>query len=134
MDKRVNFITETEGSYMDLVSTSYRPEIRIVYNKLLKQTKNLPDNVLNIADLIEVKGMKAQGNQITKLKVKEILLEHEIDGGEPWPEEEVVEIQSSESTENDTDDESLNEDGTTIEWDFTKPNDDLDESGQGKLF
>lgn len=110
-DKRVSFISESEGSYAHVVSTSYRPEVRIVYNKLLKETKNLPDNVINIADLIEVKGMKAQGNQLTKLKVKEIVLTHEIDGGEPWPEEvKAAEANSIEGEE---------EDATTIEWDLT---------------
>ncbi|MFM7758173.1 MAG: DNA gyrase/topoisomerase IV subunit A, partial [Crocinitomicaceae bacterium] len=34
-DKRVLFISESNGSFMDLVSTAYRPEARIVYNKLL---------------------------------------------------------------------------------------------------
>lgn len=125
MDKRVNFISESEGSSLDVVSTSYRPEIRVVYNKLLKQTKNLPDNILNIADLIEIKGMKAQGNQVTKLKVKEIVLEHEIDGGEPWPEDvEEVTLDSNENAEEASEE-------NTVEWDFTKPN---DEEGQGTLF
>lgn len=138
MDKRVNFISESEGSYMDLVSTSYRPEIRVIYNKLLKQTKNLPDNVMNIADLIEVKGMKAQGNQITKLKVKEIVLEHEIDGGEPWPEDVVETVTVDVSDENEPnadhsdDNNSDDTDGATFEWDLTNP--DADDDGQGKLF
>ena len=38
-DKKVLFISETEGSYMDLVSTSFRPEVRVIYNKLLKRKK-----------------------------------------------------------------------------------------------
>ncbi|MBM3430750.1 MAG: DNA gyrase/topoisomerase IV subunit A, partial [Bacteroidetes bacterium] len=56
-DKRVLFISESNNSFMDLVSTAYRPEARIVYNKLLKETKNLPDNILNLADMIDVKGI-----------------------------------------------------------------------------
>lgn len=133
-DKRVSFIPETEGSYLDAVSTSYRPEVRIIFNKQLKQTKNLPDNIANIADLIEVKGMKAQGNQITKLKVKEIVLTHEIDGGEPWPEE------KNAASSKEVKEEGGGEDGdadTTFEWDLTNPDDgddDDDGEGQGKLF
>ena len=85
-DKRVSYISEAPGSYLDVVSTAFRPEARIVFNKLLKETKNLPDQVLNLADLIDVKGMKAQGNQMTKMKVKEIVLTHPIDESpEPWP-------------------------------------------------
>jgi topoisomerase IV subunit A len=131
-DKKVLFISESEGSYMDTVSTSYRPEVRIVYNKLLRETKNLPDNVVNIADLIEVKGMKAQGNQMTKLKVKEIILTHEIDGGEPWPIEEgdmpALDLDGIVDFDSDSDGDS-----PTIEWDILPKKDDEDES-QIKLF
>ncbi len=137
-DKKVSFISEGEGSYMDVVSTAYRPNVRIVYNKLLKETKNLPDNEVNIADFIEVKGMKAQGNQLTKLKVKEIVLTHEIEGEEPWPED--VQVEGPDADEDtdatiDTEEGEEGEDGTTIEWDLTKkPEDEEDEDGQITLF
>ncbi len=122
-DKKVSFISEAEGSFLDVVSTSYRPEVRVVFNKLLKETKNLPDNVFNIADMIDVKGLKAQGNQVTKFKVKEITLNHEIDGGEPWPEDAAVVVEGGESAE-----EAL-----TVEWDLDKK-DDEDEDVQPSLF
>lgn len=124
-DKRVLFISESTGSYMDLVSTAYRPEARIVYNKLLKETKNLPDNLVNLADMIEVKGMKAQGNQMTKLKVKEIVLTHAIDESpEPWP--------AKQLEANDIPVEELGgEDTATMEWDIT---DDGDKDDNPKLF
>jgi topoisomerase-4 subunit A len=122
-DKKVSFISEAEGSFLDVVSTSYRPEVRVVFNKLLKETKNLPDNVFNIADMIDVKGLKAQGNQVTKFKVKEITLNHEIDGGEPWPEDAAVVVEGAESAE-----EAL-----TVEWDLDKKDDD-DEDVQPSLF
>jgi len=121
-DKKVLFISETEGSYMDLVSTSFRPEVRVIYNKLLKETKNLPDNIINITDLIDVKGLKAQGNQVTKLRVKEITLTHEIDGGEPWPED-AGEVSSESNSE---------ESALTVEWDLEQKPDD--EANQPNLF
>jgi topoisomerase-4 subunit A len=136
-DKKVSFISEGEGSYMDVVSTAYRPNVRIVYNKLLKETKNLPDNEVNIADFIEVKGMKAQGNQLTKLKVKEIVLTHEIEGEEPWPEDVHVEGPETDDASDaviDTEDGEEGSDGTTIEWDLTKKPEDDDEDGQITLF
>jgi topoisomerase-4 subunit A len=130
-DKRVSFISEGEGSYMDLVSTAYRPEAKIIYNKLLKETKNLPDNLVNLADMIDVKGMKAQGNQMTKLKVKEIVLTHSIDEGkEPWPQDEVVVTESEETDLIDSDEEG---DSPTMEWDLTKKEEDEDPD-QMKLF
>ncbi|MFM8595816.1 MAG: DNA gyrase/topoisomerase IV subunit A [Flavobacteriales bacterium] len=117
-DKRVSFISEAPGSYMDLVSTAYRPEAKIVFNKLLKETKNLPDQVLNLADLIDVKGMKAQGNQMTKMKVKEIVLTHPIDEGkEPWPNEQPEEITEELDPIEDAETPSM-------EWDLTKKEDD----------
>ena len=130
-DKRVSFISESEGSYLQVVSTAYRPEIRIVFNKQLKETKNLPDQVLNLADLIDVKGMKAQGNQVTKMKVKEILLTHEIaEGKEPWPADEVpFEIEGNISVDEDGEGSDVATDGS-IEWDLTKK----DEDDQPTLF
>jgi topoisomerase-4 subunit A len=134
MDKRVSFISESAGSYMDIVSTAYRPEAKIVYNKLLKETKNLPDNIVNLADLIDVKGMKAQGNQMTKLKVKEIVLTHPIDESpEPWPE-----LKVNTEVGEDADTEILEEDddeGPTpsMEWDLTKKEEE-DNEDQIKLF
>ena len=123
-DKRVSFISESEGSELDVVSTAYKPIARVVFNKLLKATKNLPDKIIELDDFIDVKGMKAQGNQITKLKVKEILLEHPIEGDEPWPEEVI-----NEESENVDVSELESEEGgsTTVEW-------DMDNEDQPKLF
>jgi topoisomerase IV subunit A len=115
-DKKVLFISEAEGSVLEAVSTAYRPQFRIIYNKLLKATKNLPDTVIEFADFIDVKGMKAQGNQITKLKVKEIVLEGPIEGTEPWPEEIVPEQPVSSSEEDD-------DEAPTIEWDLSDDED-----------
>jgi topoisomerase-4 subunit A len=124
-DKKVSFISESEGSYLDVVSTAFKPQVRIVYNKLLKETKNLPDNVIAIADFIDVKGMKAQGNQLTKLKVKEVVLTHPVEGDEPWPEDEVEAIDQEAAEIGDQENgEDTASDGTTIEWDFTKGEDD----------
>lgn len=125
-DKRVSFITESEGSHLDLVSTGYKPQAKIIYNKLLKATKNLPDTIVQLDEFIDVKGMKAQGNQMTKLKVKEIVLTHEIDGGEPWPEPE----KSAETTvDTEADD---NEKPTTVEWDVSKK--EGKDPAQGSIF
>ena len=73
-------------------------------------------------EFIDVKGMKSQGNQITKLKVKEIVLDHEIEGDEPWPEREKPTVTEA------TDDESA----TTVEWEIKSESEE--ETDQGKLF
>jgi len=82
--KRVLFIPEEEGTELVVASTQYKPKINIEYNKRLKETKNLPDKVEELNELIDVKGLKAQGNQLTKLKVKEIILLPTKEG-EEWP-------------------------------------------------
>jgi topoisomerase IV subunit A len=124
-DKLVSYLPEVEGVRLDVVSTAYQPKVTIVYNKLLKATKNLPDKEINLVDFIEVKGMKAIGNQLTKLKTKEIQLIGPIEGEEPWPETKSPEVSNA------ADDEAPFE----VEWDLTDDKDDNeDEAGQAKLF
>ena len=99
-DKRVRFISEAKGSVLSTFSTAFDPEVTVVFNKQLKETKNLPDKIIQLGDFIEVKGMKAQGNQLTKYKVKEVLLNHAIgEGKTPWPEEQESEIKNDISSE-----------------------------------
>ncbi len=71
---KVEFIPEEEGMQLIVATTNFNPRIRITYNKHLRETKNLPDKEEVLNALIDVKGLKAQGNQLTKLKVKEIVL------------------------------------------------------------
>ena len=117
--KRILFISETEGSTLDVVSTAFKPEIKIIYNKHLKATKNLPDTILDLSTFIDVKGMKAQGNQLTKLKVKEVLLNHPIGKGDiPWPDVEEAKsaIDQEVAEENlDTPDKIANAESITVE-------------------
>tara|TARA_B100000508_G_scaffold141026_1_gene145278 strand:+ start:54586 stop:57504 length:2919 start_codon:yes stop_codon:yes gene_type:complete len=100
-DKRVPFISDAEGSHLDVATTAYEPEVKIVYNKLLKATKNLPDRIVRIDEFIDVKGMKSQGNQLEKLKTKEIVLTHPVEGEKPWPDQEDDE-QDDNNDENDS--------------------------------
>ncbi len=103
-DKRVSFISDSEGSHLDVASTAYEPEVKIVYNKLLKATKSLPDKIVRLDEFIDVKGMKSQGNQLEKLKTKEIVLTHPVEGEKPWPDEE------DDSSGDDNNDDSSNDD------------------------
>lgn len=89
--KKVFFIPKEEGNEMKVVSTQYKPMLKIIYNKHLIATKHLPDKEEDLSRLIDVKGLKAQGNQLSKLKIKEIeLITRE--GDEPWPDEIVDEL------------------------------------------
>ena len=108
-DKKVSFISESEGSELDVATTAYKPRVKIVFNKLLKATKNLPDKEVRLDEFIDVKGMKSQGNQLTKLKVKEVLLDHPVEGDEPWPDDK--DDNSDDSTENNNDGGGNDNDG-----------------------
>ncbi|WP_107038278.1 DNA gyrase/topoisomerase IV subunit A [Brumimicrobium mesophilum] len=119
-DRRVSFISESEGSHLDAVSTAYEPEVKIVYNKLLKATKHLPDKIVRLDEFIDVKGMKSIGNQLEKLKVKEIELTHPIKGKTPWPDEE-------EDTTDDSEDEELDDDNEGSDEINSRDKNDIDE-------
>jgi topoisomerase-4 subunit A len=128
-DKMVSFLPETEGVRMDVVSTAYQPEINIVYNKLLKATKNLPDKRVDLSDFIDIKGMKALGNQLTKLKTKEIQLVGPIEGTVPWPEPEKPQKVEPEFDESDSDEdvefEITNDENDTEIIEEVTPKDDV---------
>ncbi len=130
-DKKVSFISDGEGSSLDAVSTAFKPRFRVVYNKLLKATKNLPDTIIEFEEFIDIKGMKAQGNQITKLKVKEIVLDHPIEGDEPWPEPEKENVSATTETASEEVGQE-DEKPQKMEWDVSKDEDE--DPNQEKLF
>ena len=107
-DKKVNFISESTGSVLNVATTAYKPRINIVFNKLLKATKNLPDKEILLNEFIDVKGMKSQGNQLTKLKVKEVLLNLK-------PEDNIWPNEIAEKSEINSQEHIINEDKDTIE-------------------
>ena len=90
--KSYSFIDE--NCELVLISVDYMPKVKISFNKRLKETKDLEDKIVSLNEIIDVKGDKAQGNQLTKLKVKDVTLVDVIPG-EEWPEE----IISSENLE-----------------------------------
>ena len=70
-----------------LVSVDYKPKVKISFNKRLKETKDLNDKIVDINKIVDVKGDKAKGNQLTRLKVKEIIL-MDVSEDNQWPVEE----------------------------------------------
>jgi topoisomerase-4 subunit A len=64
-DKKVFFISETEGSYLEMMSLDWIPMVELVF----KGTKKEPET-LNLAEFIAVKGLKAQGNRLSQSDVK----------------------------------------------------------------
>lgn len=126
-DKMVPFIPENEGAELIVVSTDFNPRINIEFNKRLKETKNLPDKEESLKDFIDVKGMKAQGNQLTKLKVKEITLLPKVEG-EDWPqEEEEEEIINEETADDDSGNKNSDAENNDVASSENPSNDDPDD-------
>ncbi|HKJ48527.1 MAG TPA: hypothetical protein VJ973_05525, partial [Christiangramia sp.] len=70
-DKEEKFISDHEDSFLEMVSTDYYPIAEIVYTKP-KGKERRENEEVNIAEFISVKGIKAQGNQLTSEKVNQI--------------------------------------------------------------
>lgn len=64
-NKEEVFISEHPKSQLEIVSTDYRPMAEIVFSK-----RSLDNIEVNLEDFIAVKGIKAQGNQLTEDKIK----------------------------------------------------------------
>ncbi len=71
-DKKVLFISEAEGSRIEIVSTEELPVVVVKYSKV--KDKEVPSERIDLTQFIEVKGMKAKGNKLSYSKVKEINL------------------------------------------------------------
>jgi topoisomerase-4 subunit A len=72
-DKKVNFISVSEGSYLEVVTTDPIPVAEIEFTKERNKDQR-PNEQINFEEFIAVKGLKAQGNTLTTFKVKSINL------------------------------------------------------------
>ena len=102
------FISEHSGSNLEIVSTDYRPVAEVIFSKVKGIQKD--PLIVDIEAFIAVKGLKAQGNQLTSDKVRQINmlepLEYEIPE-EVIPEE--LEVEGNTSVSDD--DINLEDDG-----------------------
>ena len=69
-ERKVLFIGEEEGSYMEYVSTDWRPVIEVVFSK--EGGKEKPSEQVILDEFISVKGLKAIGNRLSPNKIKHI--------------------------------------------------------------
>ena len=68
-EKEEVFISEHLKSQLEIVATDYRPVAEIQYSK-----RSLVNVKINFEEFIAVKGIKAQGNQLTTEKIKQVSL------------------------------------------------------------
>jgi len=69
-ERKVSFIAEEEGSYMEYISTDWRPVIEVVFSK--EGGKERPSEKVVLDEFITVKGLKAIGNRLSQYKIKHI--------------------------------------------------------------
>ncbi len=82
-DKKVVFIKESDQAKLELVSTHEDPWLELVFTKPRGKDPR-PNEYIQVSDFIAVKGLKAQGNQLTPYPVKEInLIEPEFEPVKP---------------------------------------------------
>ncbi|MFN2262008.1 MAG: DNA gyrase/topoisomerase IV subunit A [Psychroflexus sp.] len=70
-DKDELIITDHQDSQLEIISTDYIPRIEIEYKKQRGKDRK-PNEIVNLEEFIAVKGIKAQGNQLTSEPVKQI--------------------------------------------------------------
>jgi len=117
-NKEETFISLNKNSFLEIVCTDWKPVIELVYNK--ERNKEQRSNTsIDIEEFISIKGIKAQGNQLTSYKIKQINL---LESKEYTP---PIEISANEI-------EVVDENEIKEETDVTNEN-DLDK-GQTTLF
>jgi topoisomerase-4 subunit A len=109
--RKESFISEQAGSKLEWISTASRPQVELMFRKIAgKQPEN---EIVDIAEFIGVKGEKAQGNQLSRHPIKQIIaLEPLIDASQ-----EVEEAKENTEKETETPNNS-GEDASQISIDF----------------
>ena len=88
-NKEEVFISSHASSTLEIVSTDWRPVVEITFAKDRGKDRR-PNQMIDIEQFIDVKGISAQGNQLSRLKV------NQIDLSEPLPYEAPEEVHADE--------------------------------------
>lgn len=119
-EKPVKFISDHEKSYLELVSTDWKPRINISFDGRANKRE---DEEVSLEEFISVKGYKALGNRLTTYKVKSIdPLESIPFEPEPLPVEPSEKVNQDIRSEKKTDEE------------LPPPPKSIDDDGQASLF
>ena len=121
---KFSFISEHEGSLLEVITTDWRPQVELVFMK--EKGKDRQTEIINLEEFISIKGAKAMGNRLTSKKVKEINLLDSL----PYTEviEEVEEIVSEVLPE--VVEEEVIEINTEIELNITNDSEEIKEDNE----
>ncbi|AUC80157.1 DNA topoisomerase IV [Nonlabens sp. MB-3u-79] len=133
-EREDSIISDHEGSYLEVVSTDYKPMAELIHVK--PRGKDQPDNEeVNLEEFISIKGIAAQGNMLTRSKIKQINLLASL----PYEPEETIPAQEVEVNQEEVvspkslgDDEAITM--SKIDPDAPDPDPGIDDTGQSSLF
>jgi len=108
-DKKVSFISESEGSELTMLSSDKYPRIEVIFQS--KNPKAKTQEEILLSDFIGIKGYKAKGKRLATLTVKKINVLEPL----PAEEEEEEEILPPTSKSGDPEIEDVTEDLTEDE-------------------
>jgi len=108
--KKLSFISDNKGSLLEVVSTDWKPQAKIIFVK--EKGKERKTKTINLEEFIAIKGIKSIGNKLTNKKVKEINLL------EPLPFEERIGVEIEGEENNYTEE---HEEGRKVETKPDKP-------------
>ena len=98
------FISKNKGSFLELISTDWKPVFELVFIKLRNKDQR-PNKRIVFEEFISIKGIKAQGNQLTPHKIKQVntleSLEYRPENGESTDENYTI-IDEFKEGENDS--------------------------------
>jgi len=122
-NKEDGFISEHPKSYLELISTDWRPMIEIEFTKV--RGKDPKENQpVDIENFISIKGIKALGNQLTSEKVKSINSLEAL----PYEEPQVEEANDMEVV----DEENISDSKNTAEGDTPKTKNSSDSTDENE--
>jgi topoisomerase-4 subunit A len=118
-EKEEFFITEHLKAQLEIVSTDYRPVAEVIFSK-----RSLEKQKVNFEDFIAIKGIKAQGNQLTTEKIKLVNLLEALPFEEPEEERfEEIEVVDEEVIEEQLPTEAAEKESKKIISEAVSPDD-----------
>ena len=88
-NKEEVFISSHASSTLEIVSTDWRPVVELTFAKDRGKDRR-PNQTIDVEQFIDIKGISAQGNQLSRLKV------NQIDLSDPLPYEAPKEVHADE--------------------------------------
>ena len=108
-NKEEVFISSHASSTLEIVSTDWRPVVELTFAKDRGKDRR-PNQTIDVEQFIDIKGISAQGNQLSRLKVNQIDLSDSLPYEAPKEvhadelevvDEEVVDANTSEEIQSD---------------------------------